>query len=241
VTNTRRIHLPSPAPVRRTNLTILILEQLRQYVIQHDLREEDRLPPERELAIRLQVSRPSLRNALEWLSENGAVRRVQGGGTFISADFLSVVAAHDRRRGDQPGLAVTAEARMKLEPILAGLAAQRATENELAVLQDELAGAQQRIGQADTWRRRDLQFHTRIARMAKNSVLSDALESLLSQVLEFWTSHSDQYDCRTLQADHRMIVEALVKHDPEAAAVAMRNHLRMFEQAVHSGHLKIRA
>ncbi len=240
--HTRRLHLPSPTPVRRTNLTALILEQLRQYVIQHDLREEDRLPPERELAIRLQVSRPSLRNALDWLSHQKALRRVQGGGTFLAANFLSVVAQYNHRGGSEaPSLAELAEARSRIEPVLAEMAAVRATQAELAELTQEVDRAQSYIDRADAWHQFDLQFHTRVGRMARNGVFAQAMEDVLAQVLAFWTTHADECDRVQAQADHRRIAEALNRRDDAAAARAMLDHLRLFERAVVARPLKLPA
>ncbi|MBL9125007.1 MAG: FadR family transcriptional regulator [Planctomycetaceae bacterium] len=221
----RRTHLPGPAPVRRTNLTQLILDQLRDYVLSHGLLEEDRLPPERELAAQLDVSRPSLRNALDWLAQRGALRRVQGGGTFLQSTFLTVLAeAHVAHAAAPSNSSELAEARGYLEPLLVQLAAERASSEELAALAADAARAGQRLEDVEFWRLHDLAFHARLAKLSGNSILAEALGAALHQ-----TARSDQsapLDTRKCHEQHSEILEALTRRDAEAAAQLMREHLQ---------------
>lgn len=214
-------------PVRRTNLTQLILDQLRCYVLNNGLVEEDRLPPERELAAQLNVSRPSLRNALDWLEERGALRRVQGGGTFLQPNFLHVIAdARDLGGPSDTNLHDAIEARVHLEPAVIRLAAERITGEELEQLAEEVAKAKYRTSDVAFWRWHDLQFHSRLARVCGNSILSQALETILSDVFLLCTSHADRFDIARAQAEHEQILEALTWRDGELAAQRMSEHLQ---------------
>lgn len=221
-----RHSLPSPTPVRRANLTTLILDQLRQYVITNGLSENDRLPPERDLAIRLRVSRPSLRNALDWLSERGALRRVQGGGTFLQANFLDVLADAPGTIVDEPSPGELAEARMILEPGLARLAAERVTSVELAALERELQRVRQRLGDPSACRQHDLKFHIRLAQLSGNTLLATTVEGLMAQAMSLWNLHPQELDVAQMVADHQELLGYLARHDAESAARKMAEHLR---------------
>ena len=229
----RQRTLPSPTPVRRTNLTQLILDQLRDYVLTHGLKEEDRLPPERELAARLNVSRPSLRNALDWLETRNALRRVQGGGTFLQAAFLSaIVEPPPAEPTDAQRLIEVIEARLFLEPLLIGLAAERARREDVDELAAEVAAARSRIDDAEAFRWCDLQFHLKLARLSGNAVLSTSVESILNEVFLLWTSRPEHFDNAQMQVQHEQLIEALARRDAAEAVARMREHLQPCGQAV---------
>lgn len=234
--------LPSPAPVRRTKLVTLILNQLRDYVITHSLVEEDRLPPERELASQLNVSRPSLRNALDWLSERGALRRVQGGGTFLQSNFLLVLTqTYGDAEPSQDRLREVAQARALLEPILTRLAAEKMSQSEIAALQADVARAESRIDDYEAWRQHDLSFHVRLSRLAGNAILADTLDSLFPHVLKLWQARPEYFNRPQCLAGHRAIVESLARHDAEGAVRWMQRHLESFQRAANAGPLRVSA
>jgi GntR family transcriptional repressor for pyruvate dehydrogenase complex len=230
-TAVRKSFLPTPMPVRRSNLTQLILDQLRSYVLNNGLVEEDRLPPERELATQLNVSRPSLRNALDWLEARGALRRIQGGGTFLQSNFLHVIA--DAREANAPNeecLRDAIEARLHLEPVLIRLVCDRAPQSELDALAEEVAKAKFRTADPAFWRWHDLQFHSRLARSGRNAVLARTLEEALSDVY-LLSSQAEQFDFVRAQSEHEQIIEALIWRDADAAASRMAEHLQALSSA----------
>lgn len=223
----RRTHLPGPAPVRRTNLTQLILDQLRDYVLSHGLLEEDRLPPERELAAQLDVSRPSLRNALDWLAQRGALRRVQGGGTFLQSTFLTVLAeAHVASQADTPKMSDLAEARGYLEPLLAELASERAEDQELEALVADSTRAGERLDDLEFWRQHDLAFHARLAKLSGNAILGETLIAALRRAAGCAPGAAATIDTRACHEQHAEIIAALSRRDSENAGRLMREHLQ---------------
>lgn len=234
-----RHHLPHPTPVRRTNLTGLILEQLRHYVLTHGFTAEDRLPPERDLAARLSVSRPSLRNALDWLSERGALRRVQGGGTFLQPNFLEVLTeAGLGATNPERNIAEVIEARVHLEPILARLAAERITADQATALRAEVAQAADLMEDVAAWRDHDLRLHVRIARLAGNSILCATIEAVYSDIVRLWREHSEELDRRELQSEHEAIVDAIAHGDADTAEQRMREHLESLHRAASGRQLR---
>lgn len=224
--------LPSPTPVRRAKLTTLILDQLRQFVITHGLVENDRLPPERDLAIRLQVSRPTLRNALNFLHDREALRRVQGGGTFLQANFLDVIAEYEGNHTPAASLIEVIEARLVIEPTLARMAADRAAPRDLEILQGEMRRGSQRLADDQGFRRHELQFHLRIAQVAGNTVLCGVLEPMLTRASSAAAAISNGHqDARRSLNDHQCIVDAISRRDGHAAAQYMTEHLQSCHQS----------
>jgi DNA-binding FadR family transcriptional regulator len=118
------------------------VEHVRRLIEQGQLHPGDRLPPERDLAVKIGVSRPSLRSGLQKLGAMGVVVPRQGAGTFVSAgpprlengSLRFLAALHGFTRDDM------FEARRVLEVGSSGLAAERATAEQLGVMAEEVAG-----------------------------------------------------------------------------------------------------
>src|SRR4051812_32171513 len=120
-----------------------VVTHVRQLIDQGALGPGARLPPERDLALQVGVSRPTVRAGLRTLAALGVVRSRRGSGTYIpegpptlGAEGLSFLAALHKFTVDD-----VYEARRILEVGAAGLAAERATPDHLATLADEVAGA----------------------------------------------------------------------------------------------------
>jgi GntR family transcriptional repressor for pyruvate dehydrogenase complex len=222
----RKSSLPPPAPIRRVNLQNLILDRLSDYVLTHGLSADDRLPPERELAAQLKVSRPTLRGALHWLCTHGAVRRIQGGGTYLEPRFLAVMSEHSATRQTRPHQPdQIAEARLHLEMVAARLAARRPTHQANAQLRSSVTQTQRKLSDAHAWHQHELKFHLHVARMTHNPALAEILEPLISQSVAILEATSATTQRAVALDEHRNIVAALEAHDAEAAARRMQRHL----------------
>src|SRR6476659_5022079 len=125
-------------PERRGSTAEEVVTQLREMIHRGELRSGDRLPPERDLAKLLGVSRPTLRAAIRSLAAVGVLESKQGAGTFVvkseaspvlDSSSLSVMASLHRFTAEE-----MFEARGALEMAIAGLAAERATGDQLASL-----------------------------------------------------------------------------------------------------------
>src|SRR6056297_1982532 len=123
-------------PIRPKKISEEIVEQIKALISRGELKPGDRVPSERELAALLGVSRPSVREAIMVLEAMGLVESRQGGGTFVRsltqatlADPLSSMVEKNPRM-----LHHLAEVRMGLETWSAYLAAQRASDEEIAEL-----------------------------------------------------------------------------------------------------------
>lgn len=228
--STHNGHTSNPAPVKRASLQSLILNQLREFVIANGLKPGDRLPSERELAARLGVSRPTLRLALNWLSEQCAVRRVQGGGTYLEDGFLmALTRSHNQSETTEIPLAELVEARILLEPSLIRLAAKNATDEQLEGLEKDLHRAATDLGDIEAWRQHDLHFHARLAQLSGNRVLSGSLDSIVLNLPGVWQRFQSAERVEQSHEEHRLILASLRRRDAVGAARQMRNHLRKFE------------
>jgi len=226
---------PGFGPVERKILWQQVAEQLMAMLRDRQLLPGDKLPPERELAAMMQVSRPSLREALRALSMMNILEVRQGAGTFVSSLEPELLVEHlDFVLSlDDSSLLELFEARKIVEIGIAGLAAQRITEEELAELEAGLARSQEMLHHPVDFLRADEQLHKAITQAARNPIMSRVFDSISRLLM---VSRSRTVDIagvreRTVE-DHRAIVAALKRRDPEAAQEAMFQHLNHVEQGL---------
>jgi DNA-binding FadR family transcriptional regulator len=214
--------------VTRDALPDQIAARVVALVTDRHLKPGDRLPPERELAQAMGVSRSSLREALRALSLLGVTEMRQGDGTYLTAldpdalmrPFGLVLALSDGQ------LQELFEARRVIEPGLAALAAERIDDETLEALRLCVADSAAAVGDEDAFMRADLELHGLIARAASNSILWHVIGSIsgMGVASRRRTTGLPGVQEQTVK-DHAAIVAALAARDPEAAAAAMLHHL----------------
>ena len=206
-----------------------ILDLLRQ----KELKPGDKLPPERDLAEMLGVSRPSLREALRALSIMKVVEVRQGDGTYVSAlkpeelvEHLEFVFMLD----DSTTLQLF-EARKIVETGNAALAAGRISDEELAALNVCLEKSERSVDDPEAFLQADIELHEIITHAARNPVLERFMASIrtLGRASRHRTSRMTGVTKMVVQ-HHRQIVAALEAHDPAATSAAMLRHLEYVEQ-----------
>ncbi|MFF2506957.1 FadR/GntR family transcriptional regulator [Streptomyces sp. NPDC058067] len=210
----------------RPRLYEQVLDRLRAYVADGGLRTGDRLPPERDLAARLGVSRASVKQAIVVLEVQGLVESRHGGGTYLLRDSLDAEPVEhmvERRRR----LPDVLEAREALETKLAELAAERRTDEDLAALRDALDRMAADIGEGGHGVEGDRLFHAAVTAAAHSALLAEFMRSIADQVTESRTESLRQprRPARSL-AQHRAILDAIETGRPAQAAAAMRRHVR---------------
>jgi GntR family transcriptional repressor for pyruvate dehydrogenase complex len=203
-----------------------VVEQLRAYVTDRGLRAGDRLPPERELAERLGVSRVSIKQAIVVLEVQGLVDVRHGGGTYLRRDSLDVEPVDvlvDRKRR----LPDVLEAREALETKLAELAAQRRTQQDLAEIEAAMVAMRRQIDAGELGIDGDRRFHAAVTAAAHSSLLAQFMRSIAEQIAESRQESLRQRGRppRSLN-QHQRIADAIRAGDPRAAASAMRRHVR---------------
>lgn len=213
--------------------TDLVVAHIRQLIEAGEIAPGDKLPPERELATLIGVSRPSVRAGLQSLSAVGAVESRRGAGTFVSSgppllegNPLSLFAAL-HGIGDSS----VYETRRVLEIDLAGLAAKRATDEQLVMISDEVMEMLAARGEPQDFLVHDIRFHRAVAQAAGNPLLSAVME----MVAELFYDQRKKTVYRWRGADeaseqHRRIYQAIRSRDLERARAEMDDHLRWAER-----------
>ena len=220
---TDRIHA---TPIDKRDTVSRILAALHRRIVGGKLKAGTPLPPERELAAELGVSRFSLREGLRVAESQGLVEISRGKRTRVVVDSASsVVAAMDLtlRRGIASPLQLT-EARLVVEVEVARLAAERMTPDLLAALQQTIDRYEQAAGDVETRVSQDLEFHQLLARASGNPVFEMILSTLGRLILTSQRQTDPQAGHGTLDA-HRKILRAVAAGDASAAAKEMRAHL----------------
>lgn len=213
--------------VPRTQLTRSdIAAQLEAEVLGGALVPGTKLPSERELAQRLGVSRPLVREALRTLVERGLVEVSPGRGAFVraasTADAARPLGSHYRRQNVTVNHLI--EVRMMFEPHAARLAATRATPAEIEELRVavEQNDAAEIVLDRARW---DITIHRLVARMAHNPVIETTFESIATLVFELMLrSLSDAEVVAASAPYHRGVYEAIRDRKPDAAYDAMLAH-----------------
>lgn len=204
-----------------------VARAIREMIVDERLRSGDRLPPERSLAERLDVTRSLLREAMILLEIEGIVEVRKGAGTFLTDQPHT---ANLPARGDI-GPFELLQARQLLESDIAGLAARMVTKGDItrlrATLEAERAGIE--AGRADY--DADHQFHRQIAEATQNAVLVDVVDNLWRQREQspMWARLHDRIFERSYRrnwlSDHSAILAALQAKNPQEARDAMWAHL----------------
>ena len=222
------------APIDRSGITELVVQRIKDLLEHGDLKAGSRLPPERELAEMLSISRPSLRTALKALSVMGIIRAKPGAGTYI-ADSLPAIfnqPMHFMTLIHNTGFAEMFEARRIIESGLAELAAERASAEDLAALSQEIEGMRGAIGNPEKFLKHDIRFHQTVAQAANNQVMTgvmDTIAQLLYQIRRQTIARAS--DFHEAVDWHQRIYDALRRHDAKRAKELMSSHLRAAEQA----------
>jgi GntR family transcriptional repressor for pyruvate dehydrogenase complex len=222
-------------PVHRESLSVQVAQQIQQLIMQGELRPGNRLPPEREFSEQLSVSRTVVREATKLLQERGLVKVLTGSGTYVSKVEASAISesislfmwGHGHTFHD------LLEIRKMFEVEIAGLAGERATDEEVQELEAALVemSAGQRSVDGDTtglekFVMADMRFHHVLAKASKNSLLPLLLTPITALLVEF----SRQASALPGAMDHairfhHLLLQGIRSRDSERCRSVMRDHL----------------
>jgi GntR family transcriptional repressor for pyruvate dehydrogenase complex len=208
---------------RSAQVTDGLSTALEQMIEEGALGDDDRLPPERELAQRLGVSRTSLREALHELELKGLIDRRPGRGTVVVVGRGDSLLGHMETA--ERGLREVMDLRGAVEPPIAARAAQRGTSDDLDVLSDLLEQMRATTSVART-AQLDIEFHDAIARATHNPLLIKLMRFASDEIDagRRRRAHSRRRRERTIAA-HEEIVARIAAHDADGAAAAMARHI----------------
>lgn len=215
-----------------------IIERIREMIRNGELVPGDRMPPERALAETFGVSRSSLRQAFQALTERHILESRQGHGTYLLADIDTAVtgdAILEVMSEQRALLHDVLEFRRIVEPEIAALAVQRADPAALDQLKI-LVCDQQRVllaGEEDD--RFDAEFHHLLVTMTGNNVIAQVMQAIQAIVDKSRASWLQSRERRQLSVDgHLRIIDALDKKDVNGARQAMQAHIADIEHHIFS-------
>jgi GntR family transcriptional regulator, transcriptional repressor for pyruvate dehydrogenase complex len=218
-------------PIRPLALKERVIRQLTRLIEDGALQPGDRLPSERELSEELQVSRGTVREAVQFLQTLGLLEIRHGSGTFVRLtgdgsdlrdEWRQWTIRHASRVHD------LLEIRTALEPLAAELAAQRAGADELGAMEDALALMEPAVDAPDVAAlvQADIAFHQALSAASGNAALSEFSDALGEQLIQergaIWNLPGRPERSLT---EHRAIYDAVRARDTEAARQAVLDHL----------------
>jgi GntR family transcriptional regulator, transcriptional repressor for pyruvate dehydrogenase complex len=209
-----------------------VVRRILDLVKAGNLKAGDRLPAERELVKIFNVSRPSLREAMRSLSILGVIESHQGGGAFVSnLDAKSLLAPLEFFLGlSQSNVEDVFDSRRLIEVEIVRRAAVRVSDDDLAKLDQMLAAQDEVVDDPIGFRILDSEFHEKLGSLGGSPVLERLTASLYNMGLDVRRRATEMPEVVVRSCeDHRAIVQALRRRDPDAAAAAMTLHLRNIE------------
>jgi GntR family transcriptional regulator, transcriptional repressor for pyruvate dehydrogenase complex len=225
---------------RPPKLHELLAEQIQSLVIEGQWKPGSRLPPERELCVQFGVSRTVTRETVKVLVARGVLRQIAGQGTFVSQNvteplkqLLNVFVSKDTSKG----YANLFEVRNILEVEIAGLAAERASEQDIENLDQINRTMAVHHGKRSTWSEKDLiayneldfQFHVALAKCTGNDFFVVLLTALSGAFKGAWSHTHNHPEVREHGLEmHEAIMRAIRAGKGNAARQATRNNLKAF-------------
>ncbi len=226
-------------PIKKTRVYEEIVAKIKDMLEKGRLKSGDQLPGERELSEVFQVSRSSVREALRTLETQGFLESRQGDGTYIASKPVeslvsSLASVIFSEKDSQMELF---EMRRLIEPQLAYLAAERATQEEIAMMEQALVLQEEAVARGETGTDVDKSFHYIMAKATKNKVLlrlTDSMRDLLAESRDKYLQVEGRPEKSISR--HRQVLDAIKARDGELAAQVMLEHVVDIEECLFAGN-----
>lgn len=215
-----------------------VIEHIKNEIWRGSLKRGERLPPERELAELLNVSRNSVREAIRTLGLMGFVSSTQGAGNFVTCDIeknlresLSIMLM----MGETNYLQIS-QLRCGIESINARLAAERILPSQAARMM-QLTEMMRDEPDPRTACCYDQELHVLLCEASGNRLIKSLYSAMLSLINDFISTMYVKIDANPEEAAalmnaHIRLVDSIAAHDPEGAVQAMRNHFDVVDRAI---------
>jgi len=221
-------------PIKHVKVSDEIVDQIRNLISQGKLKPGDRLLPERELIREFDVSRPSLREALNSLITMGFLE-IKGKRTYIKSvasesmqNPLSLLIKADTQK-----LFDLIEVRKAIEAWGAFLAAQRATEEDIKQLETIIEEMKKAFEEGRSWEKQDADFHLGIAQATHNTIQTHMMSTIYDLLRESMAKvFKDRAKVKKLLDHHQRIFNAIKNHSPDKAREKTLEHLSYVESEV---------
>jgi GntR family transcriptional regulator, transcriptional repressor for pyruvate dehydrogenase complex len=224
-----------PRLTREPRLSDKVADLLLETIVREGFRAGDRLPSERELGEQLGVSRTVVREAVRSLAAKGVIEARTGSGLRVAEVDSTAVSesmrlyVYGRGELDYP---MVHEVRTMVEVHVAGLAAERADDEDIARMRDSCEQMASVLDNVEHASRADVEFHRAVAESTHNQLFVVMLDSIVGLLLDIRREtiglprRADQ-----ALADHRAILQQIASHEATGAREAMRAHLEFVLRA----------
>lgn len=225
-------------PVRTKTASSEVSAQIKEMIRQGQLQPGDRLPPERELAEILGVSRTTLREALRSLSAIGMISIRQGEGSFVEhfklEGILEPLSVLFHLEGDESGIRSFSEVRVILEVETAALAAKRADAEDIRIIDECVASMVEEVRNGGVGDIADADFHLALAKASKNPLILRLMETITDLMKHTYQASRkqlflDQGTLEEIYNSHSEVAEAIRMKKPQIARQRMKDHLKRVE------------
>ena len=232
-------------PIKPRRVSEEIVNQLKGMIFEGKLMPGEKLPPERELAKTLNVSRVSLREALNTLQGMGLLEIQQGNRTFVRP--ITTLSIHDPlaafSKNDPSNILKLLEIRKYLEIGTASLAAERATSDEIQQLDKLLKEMEEDLKRNRLGAKSDFDFHSAIARATHNEAYLHIMQTVYDLLQEpLRIAYGDIFrkkdERKKLLLQHQNMFNAIRDHDPDRASKEALVHLCFALETWESGLIK---
>ncbi len=228
-------------PIRPKRVSDQVYEELKNMIFRNILKPGQKLPPERELAKGFGVSRPTIKLALQKLISQGFIEQRQGQGTFVRSSRKSYMENPLRQLlSEDVTLYDLLEVRLGLEVNAASLAAQRATDKDIEILEQSyermVAIEDEKVASEE-----DVTFHMTISYATKNPAHIYTMKAFYD--LLFYGIKENRFYLKEtghlpiIAAQHKAILEEIKKRNPEGAQEAMKKHIQFVLEFCKKMHL----
>ncbi len=207
-----------------------IISKIKELINFKNLEPGDKLPSERMLSERFNVTRSHLREALQTLEFYGLVKSIPQSGTFV-AD-IGIIALNgmidDILKLQEPSFKELVEARIFLELKGVKLAALRRSADDLKRMEEALAAYSDKVIRGEEAVQEDLLFHLAIARASANPTLISFMLKITPEIINNFEQHHicDKNTAFKGIQEHKDIVDAIREKDPASAKSAMKEHFK---------------
>lgn len=216
--------------VKSNRISENIVHQIRGAILRGELKIGDRLPSEKDLAMKFGVSKSSLREAYRVLEAYGLLEIKQGmsGGAFVKEVDLKTI-----KDGlvnyfffQNPSIREYTQIRTFIEPEVVKICALKITDNDIDYLKNNISEMEKEVDGENFMSDLDCAFHKKLADITENTMISLIVESVQTALINVKRMLQMNHDFLTMVCDgHKKIVGALCERDPDKAGKEMLQHI----------------
>ncbi|MDX9801747.1 MAG: FadR/GntR family transcriptional regulator [Spirochaetia bacterium] len=213
----------------------ILMDDIIEYLQSDKISAGEKIPSERQLSSLFNCSRGEVRKALKQLEFEQMVKIVPQVGAVLTSKVPGASMLKKILNISSIDISSLLELRVVLEISAAGLAAQRATDEDIKAIQDACLAYEKEATEFKPWHEENKKFHNAIIKASKNGAIISIMENLLSETAVFTRSRQSEYTIERLNSsiqEHKKIVQAIKNSDVNKAREEMTHHLKKMSEMI---------